>query len=65
MRLFRQAYIRQAVESAAESLGLGSLEITQKACPLFVSLAEEGWWDTEVTKLTAEEYLKAAQGCRS
>ena len=49
---------KTAVESAAESLGLGSLEITQKACPLFVSLAEEGWWDTEVTKLTAEEYLK-------
>ena len=49
---------KTAVESAAESHGLGSLEITQKACPLFVSLAEEGWWDTEVTKLTAEEYLK-------
>ena len=25
---------------------------------MFVSLAEEGWWDTEVTRLTAEEYLK-------
>ncbi len=28
-----------------------------KACPLFVSLAEEGWWDGEITRLTAEKYL--------
>ena len=35
-----------------------NIEIFEQACPLFVSLAEEGWWDKEVTKLTAEEYLK-------
>ena len=42
----------------AKELGMNNIEIFQQACPLFVSLAEEGWWDTEVTRLTAEEYLK-------
>jgi glutamate racemase len=49
---------KAAVEKRAEELGLNGIEIFQQACPLFVSLAEEGWWDTEVTRLTAEEYLK-------
>lgn len=50
---------KQAVEKRAEELGMKDIEIFQQACPLFVSLAEEGWWDTEVTRLTAEEYLKS------
>ena len=29
-----------------------------RACPLFVPLVEEGWWEGIVTRLTAEEYLK-------
>jgi glutamate racemase len=33
-------------------------EIIALACPLFVPLAEEGWLDTDVTRLVAEEYLK-------
>lgn len=49
---------KDAVEKRAEELGMKDIEIFQQACPLFVSLAEEGWWDTEVTRLTAEEYLK-------
>ena len=49
---------KDAVEKRAEELGMKDIEIIQQACPLFVSLAEEGWWDTEVTRLTAEEYLK-------
>ncbi len=28
-----------------------------KACPLFVNLVEEGWWDNEIARLTAKEYL--------
>ncbi|MCP5107899.1 MAG: glutamate racemase [bacterium] len=32
-------------------------EIIPKACPLFVSLVEEGWAEHRVTKLVAEEYL--------
>ena len=49
---------KKAVEDRAEELGIKNIEIYQQACPLFVSLAEEGWWDKEVTRLTAEEYLK-------
>ena len=49
---------KKAVEDRAKELGMNNIEIFQQACPLFVSLAEEGWWDTEVTRLTAEEYLK-------
>lgn len=49
---------KKAVEDRAKELGMENIEIFEQACPLFVSLAEEGWWDKEVTKLTAEEYLK-------
>ena len=37
---------------------LSKLEIYQTACPLFVMLAEEGWWNNDVAKLTAETYLQ-------
>ena len=30
----------------------------KKACPLFVPLVEEGWWDHEISRMVAEEYLK-------
>ena len=36
----------------------GRLDIFEKACPLFVPLAEEGWIDHKATKLIAEEYLE-------
>ena len=49
---------KKAVEDRAKELGMENIEIFEQACPLFVSLAEEGWWDKEVTRLTAEEYLK-------
>lgn len=49
---------KKAVENRAKELGMNNIEVFQQACPLFVSLAEEGWWDTEVARLTAEEYLK-------
>ena len=34
-----------------------SIQVFSKACPLFVPLVEEGWTNTEITKLTAKEYL--------
>ena len=49
---------KKAVEDRAKELGMENIETFEQACPLFVSLAEEGWWDKEVTRLTAEEYLK-------
>lgn len=32
--------------------------IIQQACPLFVGLAEEGWWDHDITCAIATEYLR-------
>ena len=34
------------------------IDVYSKACPLFVPLVEEGWYDHDVTHLVAEEYLK-------
>jgi glutamate racemase len=45
-----------AYERAMLALRNG-LEITSRACPLFVPLAEEGWADHSVTRQVAEEYL--------
>jgi glutamate racemase len=33
------------------------ISVFEKACPLFVPLAEEGWTDHKATRLIAEEYL--------
>ncbi|MBU5612115.1 glutamate racemase [Geomonas azotofigens] len=40
------------------------IEVVNRACPLFVPLAEEGWVDNEVTRMTARIYLEdlKAQG---
>jgi len=35
-----------------------AIRIHSQACPLFVPLVEEGWLDHQVTRLTAEEYLR-------
>jgi glutamate racemase len=47
-----RAYAR-AIKAAAPDA-----TVTALACPLFVPLAEEGWLDTEVTRLVAKEYLQ-------
>jgi glutamate racemase len=33
-------------------------EVLTRACPLFVPLAEEGWTDNQVARLTAQSYLQ-------
>jgi glutamate racemase len=33
-------------------------EVLTRACPLFVPLAEEGWTDNQIARLTAEAYLQ-------
>lgn len=38
------------------------VQVFEKACPLFVPLAEEGWINHEATRLVAEEYLKELKG---
>ena len=47
-------------ESAVREQGkdIEGLEVISQACPMFVSLAEEGWWDDEVAFLTAQKYLE-------
>ena len=37
---------------------LQNLEVREVTCPLFASLAEEGWWNTPVTRMVAETYLQ-------
>jgi glutamate racemase len=34
-----------------------SIKVIERACPLFVSLAEEGWEETDVARAVAAEYL--------
>lgn len=34
-----------------------NIQIHSKACPLFVNLVEEGWWDNDIAYRIAEEYL--------
>lgn len=36
-----------------------NINIYSKACPLFVSLAEEGWWENDISRRIAEEYLNS------
>ncbi|HQT95131.1 MAG: glutamate racemase [Acidobacteria bacterium 37-71-11] len=40
------------------------VEVTARACPLFVPLAEEGWWDHPVTREVAALYLEPFTGGR-
>jgi glutamate racemase len=35
-----------------------SVKVIERACPLFVSLAEEGWAETDVARRVAAEYLQ-------
>jgi len=52
-----EATIRSdAYARALKALDPG-VQVFTKACPLFVPLAEEGWQETEVAALTAEQYL--------
>ena len=49
------------VQSAAYSQAIAKLDpaaqVIEQACPLFVSLAEEGWAETSVAETVAAEYL--------
>ena len=49
------------VQSAAYTEAIGKVDpaiyVIERACPLFVPLAEEGWAETDVARAVAEEYL--------
>lgn len=46
----------------AQALRAGGVRVISQACPLFVPLAEEGWTEGEVARLTAERYLASLRG---
>lgn len=52
------AYRRAITELAKEA------EVVERACPLFVPLAEEGWAETDVARMVAREYLHDLGGGR-
>jgi len=49
------------VQSHAYAKAIASMgatgQVIERACPLFVSLAEEGWTDSDVTRIVACDYL--------
>ncbi|MGI6325941.1 MAG: glutamate racemase [Saccharofermentanales bacterium] len=47
-----EVYIRAIRDIAGPNIA-----IFQRACPMFVSLAEEGWWDNSIARAIAAEYL--------
>jgi glutamate racemase len=49
--------IRSSAYSKAIKRINTDIEVITRPCPLFVPLAEEGWTDNEVTRLTARIYL--------
>jgi glutamate racemase len=53
----RSGAYRREIEKLAPSL-----EVVERACPLFVALAEEGWADSDVAREVAAEYLKDFSG---
>lgn len=48
----------KAITAFRENSGAGmTSEVIERACPLFVSLAEEGWADSDVARQVARDYL--------
>src|ERR1043165_4652179 len=49
------------VQSHAYAKAIASMgaigQVIERACPLFVSLAEEGWTDSDVTRIVTRDYL--------
>lgn len=52
-----ESTIRSEAYSRAVTRINKTAQVFNKACPLFVPLVEEGWWDDEITALTARKYL--------
>lgn len=52
-----EATVQSQAYSRAIAAMNSDLEVIERACPLFVSLAEEGWAESDVAQRVAEEYL--------
>jgi glutamate racemase len=53
-----EATIRSGAYASAIAKLAPSIKVIERACPLFVSLAEEGWAETDVARSVAAEYLE-------
>jgi glutamate racemase len=53
-----EATVQSGAYTAAIHKANPEAEVTERACPLFVALAEEGWADQDVARTVAETYLK-------
>lgn len=53
-----EATIRSSAYEKGIKNAQKSIKVYSKACPLFVPLAEEGWTNNDISKMTAEIYLK-------
>lgn len=58
-----EATIRSGVYAELIHKSNNHIEVFSKPCPLFVPLAEEGWYDNNVAKLTSEIYLNEFTAC--
>ena len=52
-----EATVQSQAYSRAIATMNNDLKVIERACPLFVSLAEEGWAESEVAQRVADEYL--------
>ncbi|MGH9971679.1 MAG: glutamate racemase [Pyrinomonadaceae bacterium] len=52
-----EATVQSKAYARALALINPGLEVIERACPLFVSLAEEGWAESDVARSVAAEYL--------
>jgi glutamate racemase len=57
-----ESTVRSGAYSKAIRALAPELEVYERACPLFVALAEEGWAESEVARTVAEEYLSELRG---
>ena len=59
-----EATVQSGAYSRAIKACAPQAEVVERACPLFVALAEEGWAETDVARTVATEYLKDLRGGR-
>ncbi|HEY7785229.1 MAG TPA: glutamate racemase, partial [Pyrinomonadaceae bacterium] len=52
-----EATIHSGAYANAIAKADSSVTVIERACPLFVALAEEGWAESDVARLVAEQYL--------
>ena len=58
------ATVRSGAYEEAIQAADRDVQVTSVACPLFVSLAEEGWTDGELAELAARRYLESLSGAK-